>query len=421
MCLSPTPVALTADAQLQPVMKLTALFSALLAATVCCGSALPALTPPETKDIIVYGTEAHNTTMSNSTSLAAIDIDEHKIQKRGLLKLVIGLGLSLLGGVPLQTAMGLGELAEKGWAAAVQCQALGPFTFGCLDGVIDTAMFAWDNNFFVNNGIAQRDVVVMRRADGSVQYSYSFRHPRLGAHVSVVHTQHLPVGNHTTVGAMLMARPNAGTWAHAYTREYNGTHRVTAMHRRINVVTEEGDDSGTLHQLRATHYAISSESKRVEFGDAGVVLDYIWNDGSQTAWNMDRQAEESNFAAVAASTMYNQFTNGGANNVMASCCTMGQLPTHSEGDPELEFKKENEGVMAFGTGNQPFSESEELMREPLLTSCRFRRSNGSLGVRMWLVLRQSHVTIPVPKRTPVCPSLARPIGELYVAVSASEC
>ncbi|KZW03435.1 hypothetical protein EXIGLDRAFT_828364 [Exidia glandulosa HHB12029] len=331
-----------------------ALSATLLLVPAYHASALPVRVPGISiarKDIVVPDIVRGNAT-SHDLARAIADAEEQELEKRGLIKFIFGLGLPLLG-VSGQTAMAVGGIVEAGFGAAIKCRGA-VFTFDCLDAVADTAMAVWDSGFLPNNGIPNNGNPLPAHPDrrALVQYSYDFTHARTGLKASVVHTQHLPLGNHTTIGAMLMARSNASEWAQAYTREYSGTHRVVVTHRRINAATEEGDDNGTLHQLRAVHSTIrTGASKRVEESDEGVVLDYLWNDASQTQWNIDHQSDQSTFASRAGNTMYDTFVDGNNNDIIASCCTVGSFdPAAGEGSFELE----NEGVMAFGWNNQPF-------------------------------------------------------------------
>jgi hypothetical protein len=105
-----------------------------------------------------------------------------------------------------------------------------------------------------------------------------------GLTIPVMHTQVMSVAGFISIASMLSARANASSWSHIYTRQYGNFSLVHVYHRRINDL-EEGDDNDRLHHVQGRHSSLSS-TKKAEDEDQGVFMDYLWNDGSQSDWNL---------------------------------------------------------------------------------------------------------------------------------------
>jgi hypothetical protein len=152
--------------------------------------------------------------------------------------------------------------------------------------VLDAAFTDWDNLFNPVN--AKRDPSLQFDASGSGSYVRMMQLPGAGgAEVTVRHTQVLPLFNNVTIRATLAARANASAWAHVHTRQYGADGApIHTFHRRINEV-EQSDNGGRVHQLRVSASWVPEGMKTqraAEERDNGVVLDYLWADGTHDLW-----------------------------------------------------------------------------------------------------------------------------------------
>ncbi|KAJ7026352.1 hypothetical protein C8F04DRAFT_1125489 [Mycena alexandri] len=249
----------------------------------------------------------------------------------------------VLGGNQL-LAWGLGSLAEVAFKSAIPC--LGEVFSGtsqtCLWHVLDAAIGDWDSLFEPTSGRRKRD------GSGSYTASIPYNLPNgTVAHMTVIHTQIIPLSpGSSNMYTTLAARPNASSWAHAYTRQYGNTTPIRIFHRRINDA-EEGDDAGLVNQIRAgATWNPNMLTKRVEEDDDGVVLDYLWKDSSVGAWDLYHDDSPVDTTASDSATIVQEFMSD--NNAIATCAT----PVIVADDGGL--LQATAGVAAFGWNNQPF-------------------------------------------------------------------
>ncbi|KAJ7469866.1 hypothetical protein B0H11DRAFT_1920482 [Mycena galericulata] len=286
--------------------------------------------------------------LAAAASTAQLETTPTELSKDGFIGTVIEwLATPVLGQF---LAWGVGSLAEVAFQSAIPC--LGEFFSGtsqtCLWLVIEAAIGDWDTLFQNANGRRKRD------ASGSYigTIPYKLRNSTI---VLIIY-------------ATLAARPNASSWAHAYTRQYGNTTPIRVFHRRINDA-EEGDDTGRVNQLRAgATWTPTMLRKRVEEDDSGVVLDYLWTDSSVGAWAhtpslpdiyhddspVSDTAEDSATVLQASSAHFTSswhpciFFQGymNDNNAIATCAT-----------PLLDsdgLQQATAGVLAFGWNDEPF-------------------------------------------------------------------
>jgi hypothetical protein len=218
------------------------------------------------------------------------------MDKRSFWTSIVSIGLSLLNG--FEAAMAVGPLAHAGWARVVNCAGLGALgTANCLWTLGHGIFSVWADFFFPNSGIAKREIT----ADGYEVLTFNITEPD-GSSTPVIHTQIMPISNHSSIAAMLSARPNASSWAQVFNRQYGEHSMIHVFHRRINE-TEEGHDAGRLHQLRGHHFAINGLTKREEESQDGVIMDFLFDDGNQEIFSLFGSASPDTIASHAADTL----------------------------------------------------------------------------------------------------------------------
>ncbi|KAJ6630234.1 hypothetical protein B0H10DRAFT_1939023 [Mycena sp. CBHHK59/15] len=133
-----------------------------------------------------------------------------------------------------------------------------------------TVVEDWDNIFRVNSGI------MMHHSDTARSYNGTVYHKACN-------------------GTLMPATPGYATppW-------YGTSAPIHAYHRHIND-TEEGDDSGWLHQLWVgSTWLASGWAAWEEESDSGVILDFLWHDSSVGAWGNQGYMQDNNAIAMCA-------------------------------------------------------------------------------------------------------------------------
>lgn len=149
---------------------------------------------------------------------------------------------------------------------------------------------------------------------------------------------------------------NNGTdFIHIATTYRNGSAQYTIHYRRAHPDDLGRPNDGTYHQVRVApagtnvNGSSSDATKRAEDDVSGVVMDYLWQQGSDALWT-DTYYDTHTFDQTAASDITSWMEQ---NQAEATCAT---IIIESNGPPNEQpwGGAEDSGVLAFGWNNKAF-------------------------------------------------------------------